>query len=293
MNFISLSILAVALVLAFALRLLRIVPERSAWVVERLGRYDRTLGAGIHLVVPFLDRIVARHSLKEQTLDIPAHACITRDNVRVHVDGVLYLQVHEPERASYGVDDYGFALSQMAQTTLRSQIGKLELDRTLEDRDTLNERVRADLDEACEPWGVRLLRYEITAIEPPADVLEAMEKQMRAERERRAVVLQSEAERTRRSNEAQGEADAIRAIADATAEGLERVARALGSENGDEALRLRVAEQWTREFGRIVEGSNTLVIPADVADLASMIKLATHVAAPVDSEGPGLRAAGA
>src|SRR5215210_5182233 len=226
-----------------------VVPQQSAYVVERLGRYSGTISAGFHILVPFMDVIRYRHSLKESAIDIPAQVCITRDNVQVGVDGVLYLKVLNPERASYGISDYLFAISQLAQTTLRSEVGKIDLDRTFEERTNINTSVVAELDKASEPWGVKVLRYEIKNITPPADILAAMEKQMRAEREKRAVILtsegtrdaaintaegmkqevikQSEARKTQQINEAEGQASAILAVAAATAEGIRRVADAI------------------------------------------------------------------
>lgn len=276
-----------------------VVPQQSAFVVERLGRYSGTLGAGFHILLPFVDVIRYRHSLKEQAVDIPAQVCITRDNVQVGVDGVLYLKVLNPERASYGISDYLFAISQLAQTTLRSEIGKIDLDKTFEERTNINMSVVSELDKASEPWGVKVLRYEIKNITPPADILAAMEKQMRAEREKRAVILTSEgtrdaaintaeghkqetikaseARRQQQINEAEGEAQAILAVATATAEGLRRVADAVQARGGMEAVQLRVAEQYIEQFGRLAKSSNTLVLPANAADVGSMIALAMQV----------------
>src|SRR5512139_3168740 len=243
-----------------------VVPQQSAFVVERLGRFNGVLTAGFHVLVPFIDVVRYRHTLKEQAVDIPEQICITRDNVQVHVDGVLYLQVLDAQRASYGIADYHFAISQLAQTTLRSEIGKIDLDRTFEERTNINHSVVSELDKATGPWGIKVLRYEIKNITPPKDVLAAMEKQMRAEREKRAVILQSEgerdaminsaegkkqqvikeseAQRQRQINEAEGQANAILAIAGATAEGLRQVGDAIGQPGGVEAVQLRVAEQY-------------------------------------------------
>jgi regulator of protease activity HflC (stomatin/prohibitin superfamily) len=276
-----------------------VVPQQSAYVVERLGRYRGTLGAGFHVLLPFVDAIRYRHTLKEQAIDIPAQVCITRDNVQVGVDGILYLKVLNPERASYGISDYIFAISQLAQTTLRSEVGKIDLDRTFEERANINQAVVSELDKASEPWGVKVLRYEIKNITPPADVLAAMEKQMRAEREKRATILTSEATRDaaintaegakqevikaseatkqQQINEAEGQAAAILAVAAATAEGLRRVAEALRVPGGAEAMQLRVAEQYIEQFGELAKQSNTIVLPANVADLGSMFALATQV----------------
>ncbi len=277
-----------------------VVPQQSAFVIEYLGKYSRTLQAGFHILVPFVETIAYRHSLKENAIDIPEQTCITRDNVQVGVDGVLYLQVLDPQRASYGISNFVFAIIQLAQTTLRSEIGKIELDRTFEERGSINQNVVQELDKASEPWGVKVLRYEIKNIVPPSDVLSAMEKQMRAEREKRAVVLtsegerdakinqaegekqqvikQSEATKQQQINEAEGEAQAILAVATATAEGLRQVAIALKGEGGHEAMQLRIAEAYVAQFGNIAKQANTLVVPANVGDLAAMISLATNIA---------------
>ncbi len=277
-----------------------VVPQQSAYVIENLGRYSRTIQAGFHILVPFLERIAYKHNLKEEAMDIPEQICITRDNVQVGVDGVLYLQVLEASKASYGITNYRFAIIQLAQTTLRSEIGKIELDRTFEERATINSNVVAELDKASAPWGVKVLRYEIKNINPPKDVLQAMEKQMRAEREKRAVVLTSEGERDakinqaegekqrvikeseanqqQQINEAQGEAAAILAVATATAEGLKQVGEALAGRGGAEAMQLRIAEEYVKQFGTLAnEASSTLVVPANLSDVASMIALATNV----------------
>ena len=273
-----------------------VVPQQSAYIVERLGKYSNTLDAGFHLLFPFIDTIRYRHSLKETAVDIPEQICITRDNVQVGVDGVLYMKVLNPERASYGINDYHFALSQLAQTTLRSEVGKIELDRTFEERTNINIQVVNELDKASESWGVKVLRYEIKNITPPKDVLNAMEKQMRAEREKRAVILTSEGERDaainqaegekqqvikaseakkqQQINEAEGAAAAILAIAEATAEGLRKVAETIQVPGGHEAVQLRVAEQYITKFGELAKANNTLILPATVSDVGSMIALA-------------------
>jgi len=273
-----------------------VVPQQSAYVVERLGRFHGILNAGFHVLLPFVDVIRYRHSLKEIAVDIPAQVCITRDNVQVGVDGVLYLKVLNPERASYGIADYMFAISQLAQTTLRSEVGKIDLDRTFEERTNINTQVVSELDKASEAWGVKVLRYEIKNITPPADILAAMEKQMRAEREKRAVILtsegtrdaaintaegmkqevikQSEARKTQQINEAEGQAAAIMSVATATAAGLRSVAEAIKLPGGQEAVQLRVAEQYIGQFGELAKKSNTIVLPANVADVGSMIAMA-------------------
>src|SRR6187551_3484356 len=276
-----------------------VVPQQSAYVVERLGRYSGTLSAGFHVLLPFVDTIRYRHSLKEMAVDIPAQVCITRDNVQVGVDGVLYLKVLNPERASYGISDYMFAISQLAQTTLRSEVGKIDLDRTFEERTNINTQVVSELDKASEAWGVKVLRYEIKNIQPPGDILAAMEKQMRAEREKRAVILTSEGQRdaainsaegekqqvikaseaTRQQhiNEAEGRAAAIRSIATATAESIRQVAEAVRQPGGMEAVQLRVAEQYVTQFGELAKKTNTVIVPANVSDLSGMIATAMKV----------------
>ena len=276
-----------------------VVPQQSAYVVERVGRFRGVLGAGFHILLPFVDVIRYRHSLKETAVDIPAQVCITRDNVQVGVDGILYLKVLNPERASYGIADFYFAISQLAQTTLRSEIGKIDLDKTFEERMNINAQVVQELDKASEPWGVKVLRYEIKNITPPHDVLAAMEKQMRAEREKRAVILTSEgsrdaainnaegdkqqvikaseARRQQQINEAEGEAQAILAVARATAEGLRQVADAIRQPGGIEATQLRVAEQYVHQFGELAQKTNTVILPANVSDVAGMIATAMKV----------------
>ena len=271
------SIASAVVVILVIFKTAIVVPQQSAYVIESLGKYSRTMRAGFHILIPFIESAAYRHSLKELAFDIPEQVCITRDNVQVGVDGVLYIQVMDPERASYGITDYAFAISQLAQTTLRSEIGKIDLDRTFEERGMINANVVAELDKASDPWGVKVLRYEIKNINPPHDVLSAMEKQMRAEREKRAVILTSEGERDAKINEAEGEAAAILAVANATAEGLERVGAALTLEGGDAAMKLRVAESYIEQFGQIAKEGNTLVVPANLTDLSSMIALATTV----------------
>jgi regulator of protease activity HflC (stomatin/prohibitin superfamily) len=294
-------VLVVAILVIIVLaKTARVVPQQSAYVVENLGRYSRTLQAGFHILVPFVERIAYKHNLKEEAIDISEQVCITRDNVQVGVDGVLYLQVLDASKASYGITNHRFAITQLAQTTLRSEIGKIELDRTFEERATINANVVSELDKASAPWGVKVLRYEIKNINPPKDVLQAMEKQMRAEREKRAVVLTSEGERDakinqaegekqrvikeseankqQQINEAQGEAEAILAVATATAEGLRRVGESLAGRGGMEAMQLRVAEEYVKQFGHLAdEASSTLIVPANLSDIASMIAMATSV----------------
>ena len=292
---VALAILVITVIVKTAV----VVPQQNAVIVENLGKYSRTLSAGFHILIPFIERVAYRHTLKEQALDVEEQVCITSDNVQVGVDGVLYLQVMDPRKASYGIGDYLFAIAQLAQTTLRSEMGKIELDKTFEERSHINLRVVEELDQASNPWGVKVLRYEIRNINPPRDVLTAMEKQMRAEREKRATVLQSEGERDakvneaegekqrvikeseaskqQQINEAQGEAAAILAVAEATAEGLKKVAEALNSEGGDKAMQLRVAEEYLERFGNLAKQGNTLIVPADLSDVSSMIGVATTV----------------
>ncbi len=292
-------VLAVLVVILVA-KTATVVPQQSAFVVEHLGRYSRTLSAGFHILIPFMERVAYRHSLKEIAIDIPEQICITRDNVQVGVDGVLYMQVLDPHLASYGITNFGFAISQLAQTTLRSEIGKIELDRTFEARGIINANVVSELDKASAPWGVKVLRYEIKNITPPRDVLQAMEKQMRAEREKRAVVLtsegerdakinsaegdkqrvikQSEANKQQQINEAEGQAQAILAVATATAEGLRQVGIALADRGGIEAMQLRIGEEYVKQFGKLAQAGTTLVVPANLSDLASIVTMATSIA---------------
>lgn len=276
--------------------IVKIVPQQHCYVVERLGRFSGTLEAGFHLLVPFVDVVRYRLSLKETALDIPEQVCITRDNVQVGVDGVLYLKVISAERASYGVSDYIFAISQLAQTTLRSEIGKIDLDRTFEERTAINEQCVRELDKASEPWGVKVLRYELKNINPPRDVLAAMEKQMRAEREKRAVILASEGERDaaineaegqkqqvikaseakrqRAINEAEGAGAAIETMANSTALGIRQMGEALAHPQGANAARLRVAEQYIEKFGELAKASTTLIVPGEVTDVTAMVATA-------------------
>ena len=294
---VSLGFVFVAIIIL--LKTAVVVPQQNGYVIERLGKYSKTLNAGFHILIPFLERIAYKHTLKEQAADIAEQVCITKDNVQVGVDGVLYMQVLDPGRASYGIGNYMFAISQLAQTTLRSEIGKIDLDRTFEERGTINQNVVAELDKASNPWGVKVLRYEIKNINPPQDVLSAMEKQMRAEREKRAVILtsegvrdakineaegekqrvvkESEASKILQINEAQGEAEAILAVATATAEGLRKVANAVVDQGGPEAMQLRIAEQYIGEFGNLAKTGNTFVVPANLGDLTSMMALATDI----------------
>jgi regulator of protease activity HflC (stomatin/prohibitin superfamily) len=277
----------------------KVVPQQEAWIVERLGRYDSTLKAGLHIITPFFDSVRYSHSLKEQVIEVQEQDCITKDNILIKVDAVLYYQIIDPVKASYGISNPQAGIVQLAQTTVRSEIGKIELDRTFEERVAINAHLVGEIDRASEAWGVKVLRYEIKNIRPPDDIREAMERQMRAEREKRAAILESEgkrealintaegrkqeeikgseAQKQREINEADGRAAAIRAVAIATADGIREVAKAIQEPGGSEAVQLRIAEQYLEEFGNIAKQGNTLVIPANLSDVASMIALATNV----------------
>jgi regulator of protease activity HflC (stomatin/prohibitin superfamily) len=300
------SIIVTVVIAVFALivisKIIRVVPQQQAWVVERLGKYNETLGAGLHILWPFFDTVRYKHSLKEIALDVPEQVCITKDNVQVAVDGVLYFKILNPERASYGISDYSWAIQQLAQTNLRSEIGKIDLDRTFEERTNINSQVVQEVDKASESWGVKVLRYEIKNITPPKDVLAAMEKQMRAEREKRAVILQSEGERDaainsaeghkqqviknseaarqRQINEAEGQAQALLAVATATAEGIRKVAEATTITGGYEAMQLKLAEQYIEQFGHLAKAGNTMIVPADLSDVTAMLQMAMSAVKP-------------
>ncbi len=286
-------------VLIAFVKTIRIVPQREAYIVERLGKYSATLEAGFHILIPFIDRVSYKHTLKEQALDVKPQVCITKDNIAVEVDGILYLQVVDPKKASYGIDNYMFASIQIAQTTMRSVMGKLELDKTFEERDVINSAIVAAVDKASDPWGVKITRYEVKNIYPPQSIKDAMEKQMRAEREKRAVIAQSEGERQakinradgdkqemifqsegekqKRINEADGRAAEIEKIATATATGIRQIAKAINEQGGADAVKLRVAEQYLNEFGKLAQTNNTMIIPTNLSDIAGMIKTATAV----------------
>lgn len=277
----------------------KVVPQQTAFVVERLGKFYGVLQPGINWVIPFFDRIAYKHSLKEKAIDIPEQICITRDNVQVRVDGVLFLQVVDAQRASYGISDYIFGVTQLAQTTMRSEMGKIDLDKTFEERTTVNQAVVQAIDEAAIGWGVKMLRYEIKNITPPQSVLHAMEKQMQAERERRALILQSDGEKmaavnmaegqkqkvvlesealkTRQINEAEGQAAAIKSVAEATAEGIRVVAAAIQDKGGMDAVQLKVAEQMVQQFGNLAKSTNTMILPANFGDMSSMIATAMSI----------------
>ncbi len=277
----------------------RIVPQKKAFIVERLGKYSRTLGAGFHILTPFMDRVAYKHSLKEVAVDVPPQMCITNDNIAVEVDGVLYLQVVDPIKASYGIENFLFASTQLSQTTMRSEIGKLELDRTFEERDSINHAIIAAVDKASDPWGVKITRYEIKNIHPPQTVRDALEKQMRAERQKRATIAESEGERQakinvaegtkqeaiknsegekmKRINEAEGLAQEIELVAAATAAGIRKIADAIEQPGGKDAVNLRVAEQYIGEFGKLAKEGNTLIIPANLSEVGGMVAAATSL----------------
>ena len=298
MSVIVFVLIAVLVVIVIA-KTARVVPQQNAFVVERLGKYQKTLEPGFHILLPFVDVIRYKHGLKERAVDIPEQICITRDNVQVGVDGVLYLKVMDPKRASYGVGEYLFAIIQLAQTTLRSEIGKIDLERTFEERTSINIQVVNEVDKASDPWGIKVLRYEIKNITPPQDVLAAMEKQMRAEREKRAVILTSEGERDavinaaegakqkvikaseaakqQQINAAEGAAEASLAVAEATAGGITRVAEAIRGPGGPDAVQLKVAQDYIEKFGELARTNNTMILPASVADAASMMATAMSI----------------
>jgi len=288
-----------ALVIVFVIKAVRIVPQQHAWVVERLGKFHATLGPGLNIVIPFIDRVAYKHSLKEVPLDVPSQVCITRDNTQLAVDGVLYFQVTDPQRASYGSSNYIVAITQLAQTTLRSVIGKLELDKTFEEREFINQSVVSAIDEAAMNWGVKVLRYEIKDLTPPAEILRAMQQQITAEREKRALIAssegrkqeqiniatgekaaaiaKSEGDKQSQINNAQGEAAAVLTVAQATAEAIRKVAEAIQSPGGMEAVNLKVAERYVDAFGNLAKTGNTLIVPANLADVGSLISTAMTV----------------
>src|SRR5690348_10348450 len=296
---VTIAVFLIAMFAVFISEGVRIVPQQSAWVVERLGKFSRVLEPGLNLIVPFLDRVAYKHSLKEVPLDVPEQVCITRDNTQLSVDGIIYFQVIDPKLASYGSSDYVQAITQLAQTALRSIIGKMELDRTFESRDEINHHVVTILDEAGRTWGIKVLRYEIKSLTPPESILRSMQAQITAEREKRAViaksegqrqqeinvadgakqaaVLRSEGEKQAAINRAQGEATAIRVIAEATAAGVRSVAEAIGDKGGLEAANLKVAQQYVDAFAGLAKTSNTLIIPANTGDVAGFVATAMSV----------------
>jgi len=300
MNIFTIIILGIIVFIVIAFfKTIRIVPQKSAFIVERLGKYSSTLDAGLHILIPFLDKVSYKHTLKEQAVDVAPQTCITQDNISVEVDGILYLQVVDPKKASYGISRYQFASTQLAQTTMRSVIGKLELDKTFEERDTINTSIVDAVDKASDPWGVKVTRYEVKNIVPPQSIKDAMEKQMRAEREKRATIAESEGEKQakinrsegdiqeliyrsegekqKRINEAEGRAAEIERVAKATANGLREIAAAINERGGINAVNLRIAEQYLGEFGNLAKTNNTIILPSNLTDLAGMVATVTSV----------------
>ena len=295
----AIPFLLLALIVVFVIEGVRVVPQQSAWVIERLGKFSRTLEPGLNIIVPFIDRVAYKHSLKEVPLDVAEQTCITRDNTQLAVDGIIYYQVMDPRLASYGSSDYITAITQLAQTTLRSEVGKMELDKTFESRDVINHQVVAVLDEAGRTWGVKVLRYEIKNLTPPAAILHSMQAQITAEREKRALIaksegqkqeeinlaegekqaaiLKSEGQKAGAINKAQGEATATTTIAEATASAVRTVAAAIGSEGGMLAANLKVAEQYIAAFGNLAKTGNTLIVPTNLTDVATMIQSAMTI----------------
>jgi len=292
-------IAAIVFALIVFFKTIRIVPQKMAFVVEKLGKYSTTLEAGFHILVPFLDKVSYKHTLKEQAVDVPPQACITKDNIAVEVDGILYMQVVDAKKASYGINNYAFAATQLAQTTMRSVMGKLDLDKTFEERETINSVIVDAVDKASDPWGVKVTRYEVKNILPPQSIKDAMEKQMRAEREKRATIAESEGDRQakinraegdrqemiarsegekqKRINEAEGRAIEIQKVAEATAKGIREIASAINEKGGTNAVNLRIAEQYLNEFGKLAKTNNSIIIPSNLSDIAGMIKAAASV----------------
>ncbi len=293
-NFAPLFVVGVIalLIIVTIFKTAKIIPNRMAFVIERLGKYSKTLNAGFHILLPFIDRIAYKHTLKEVAVDVPPQNCITKDNISVEIDGVLYMRVVDPVKASYGIRNYQFAITQLAQTTMRSEIGKIDLDVTFESRDNINNQIVSAVDEASDPWGIKVTRYEIKNIETPATIREAMEKQMRAEREKRQqialsegdrqakinradgikqeAIKLSEGERMKLENEAKGRATAILEVATATAQGIKEIGLAIKQPGGKEAVSLRIATDWIESFGKLAKESNSMIVPTNVADLASV-----------------------
>ena len=303
------ALVVLVVVITFIVKAVRIVPQQHAWVVERLGKYHATLGPGLNIVIPFIDRVAYKHSLKEVPLDVPSQVCITRDNTQLAVDGVLYFQVTDPQRASYGSSNYIIAITQLAQTTLRSVIGRLELDKTFEEREFINQSIVSSIDEAAMNWGVKVLRYEIKDLTPPNEILRAMQQQITAEREKRALIAssegrkqeqiniatgekeaaiaKSEGDKQAQINNAQGEAAAV--LAEATAEAVRKVGQAIQQAGGMEAVNLRVAEKYVEAFGQLAKTNNTLIVPANMSDVSSLIAAAMTVVKSGPTPGPAIR----
>src|SRR5512135_2886526 len=295
----EIALLVLVAAVIFIIKALKVVPQQNAWVVERLGRFHAVLSPGLNYVVPLIDRVSYKHMLKEVPLDVPSQICITKDNTQLQVDGILYFQVTDPKLASYGTSNYIMAITQLAQTTLRSVIGKMELDKTFEERDDINRAVVAALDEAAQSWGVKVLRYEIKDLTPPKEILHAMQAQITAEREKRAVIAtsegkqqeqinlatgarqaaiaQSEGEKQAAINKAQGEAEAIKAVASATAQAIQQVAQAIESPGGIEAVNLKVAEKYVEAFSGVAKEGNTLILPGNLTEMGSMVAAAMSI----------------
>ena len=288
----------------------KVVPQRSVYIIERLGKFSRSLEAGFHILIPFIDKVAYKQNLKEQALDVASQICITKDNIAVEVDGVLYLQVIDPQKASYGIDNYKFAVIQISQTTMRSVIGKMELDKTFEERETANATIVDAVDKASGPWGIKVSRYEVKNISPPQSIKDSMEKQMRAEREKRALIAESEGdkqakinraegekqqtialsegEKQKRINEASGKASEIEMVAIATAKGIREIAQSINEEGGLSAVNLRIAEQYLNEFGKLAQTNNTMIVPADLSDIAGVISSVTSVIKKTKTDLPGI-----
>ena len=300
------SIVAFIVIVAI-LKTAIVVPQKTAFIVERLGKYRSTLEAGFHILVPFFDKIAYRHTLKEQAIDVPPQECITKDNIAVSVDGILYVQVMDPVKASYGIGNYLFATTQLAQTTMRSEMGKLDLDRSFEERTSINAAIVAAVDKASDPWGIKVTRYEIKNITPPRTIRDAMEKQMRAEREKRAMIAESEGERQakinraegerqeaialsegermRKINEAEGKAKEILLVAEAQAAGIQKVAEAINGKGGIESVNMQLAQQYLAQFGNLAKTNNTMIIPSDLANVAGVIKACTTIVRKAETVG--------
>ena len=265
------------IVLVAILKTAVIVPQKTAYIVERLGKYRCTLDAGFHILVPFIDHIAYRHTLKEQAIDVPPQQCITKDNIAVDVDGILYMQVMDPAKASYGIGNYLFATTQLAQTTMRSEMGKLDLDRSFEERTNINGAIVAAVDKASDPWGIKVTRYEIKNITPPQSIRDAMEKQMRAEREKRAMIAESEGERQSKINRAEGAAKEITIVAEAQAASIRAVAEALNAPGGKDTINMQLAQQYLKEFGNLAKTNNSMIVPADLANVAGILQACTSI----------------
>ena len=296
---ITIATFLIAMIVVVIIEGIRVVPQQNAWVVERLGKFHETLLPGLNLIVPFIDRVAYRHSLKEVPLDVPEQVCITKDNTQLAVDGIIYFQVVDPKLASYGTSDYVLAITQLAQTTLRSEVGKMELDKTFESRDEINRQIVAVLDDAGRTWGIKVLRYEIKSLTPPESILRAMQAQITAEREKRALIaksegqrqeeinladgprqaaiLSSEGEKQAAVNRAQGEAQAIELVASATANAVRSVAAAIGTEGGLQAANLKVAELYIGAFGNLAKTGNTLIVPSNLTDVSTLVSTAMTV----------------